>query len=81
MSDLPRKLGGEFWFALSMFAISLWFVYLGISTASGRILAGSLVAVAVFLWRMFDRVQKVRLARLLNEHPEVRRIYESVDRQ
>jgi len=77
---LPQKLGGEFWFACLVIPISLFFAYLGFSTGSGRNLVGSLLVAAIFLWRMFDRIQKVRLARLLSQNPEVSRIYQSVER-
>ncbi|MBB4839835.1 hypothetical protein HNP52_002927 [Sphingomonas kyeonggiensis] len=77
---LSRKFGGEFWFAGLMILISLFFAYLGLSTGNGRALVGSLLVAAIYLWRMYDRIQKMRLARLIAENPEVSRIYHSVER-
>ncbi|WP_448663364.1 hypothetical protein ACG3SL_01445 [Sphingomonas sp. CJ20] len=79
-SALPEKLGLAFWLGLPMIATSLWFAYLGYMTGSGRNLLGSLLVAAIFAWGMFDRAQKVRLARLLKQNPRVRQSYESVER-
>ena len=77
---LPKRLGSAFWLGPPIIAISFWFAYLGYSTGSGRNLLGSLLVAAISAWGMVDRVQKVRLARLLDENPRVRQSYESVER-
>lgn len=76
----PRKLGTEFWFSLVMILPSLYFAYLGFEMENARYLVGALFAVAIFFFRVVRSVQKVRLARLLDRNPDIRRIYESTDR-
>jgi uncharacterized membrane protein YdbT with pleckstrin-like domain len=80
-SGSSEKLGGEFWFVIVMLPISLFFAYLGFATGSGRNLFGSLVVTAILLWRVYDLIQKTRLARLMRENPGIQRIYESSDRE
>ena len=79
-AGLPQKLGGEFWLSLPFIPVSLFFAYLGFASGSGRNLVGSLVVAAIFIWRVYSQVQKVRFARLLSQNPEIQRIYESSDR-
>lgn len=74
---LPSKLGIEFWFSLMMIGLSVPFAYFAIQMESGRNLFGSVLVASIFAWRLYDRVRKVRLFRLLSNDAEMKRIYES----
>jgi tetrahydromethanopterin S-methyltransferase subunit C len=74
---LQDKLGGEFWFSLSMILFSVVGMYFAVRMESGRNLIGSLVVAAAFIWRAYDRIRKFRLARFLQENPGMERIYKS----
>ena len=74
---LPSKLGGEFWFSLSMILFALVGTYFAVRMQSTRNLMGSLLVAAAFIWRAYHRIRMVRLARYLNEHPDIKRTYEA----
>ncbi|KTF68449.1 hypothetical protein ATB93_13750 [Sphingomonas sp. WG] len=77
---MARSLGFDFWIGFLVIPISLFFAWVGFSNGSGRNFLGSLLLAIIFLWKMIDRVRKVRLARLLDQNPKVRDIYHSVER-
>lgn len=73
---LPDNLGGEFYFSLIMLLFGLFFAYVAIENGSGRNLIGTLAVAGIFSYRMYDRVQKVRLSKRLREDPDLQRTYD-----
>ena len=77
---LNERLSGDFWFSLFMVAFCLALAVLGWRAGNGYAASVGGFLTTLYVYRAWKGVEKVKLAKAMNRHPEVRRIYESTSR-
>jgi hypothetical protein len=80
MNPMNERLSGDFWFSLFMATLCLGGAIFGWRSGNGYAASVGGFLAALYVFRVWKNVEKAKLAKVLNRHPELRRIYESTPR-
>ena len=80
MKPMNECLSGDFWFSLFMVTLCLGGAFFGWRSGNGYAASVGGFLAALYVCRVWKNVEKARLAKALNRHPELRRIYASTAR-